>query len=282
MIKQEDMYLGEQLAEMREMQVTFTTFREHLLLNENMQPFVMNLILYGTTFFEVAMVTVSFFAMCIPVLFCIAYLTTRKPDFCRALVFYLSAKTCFYFFNDDSFKMPMSDKLYICTLNGQLRESSGFSEQCFLISSFFTYLVLSTLMSMNSILTENVIQRMNLAFYGMIAGAVYMFALYLAKMHLMLYSQTFLVTSIELGMGFAILFLVLMVSINMWPIRLQACFVDAFPTEEFLLNHLCLKWDIDTEVSKLEKMTRIKYKLEEVLKIKADFDRKARFLAQKP
>ena len=116
MIRDEDLYTGEQLAELREAQVTFFTFREHLLLNENMQPFVMNLILYGTTFFEMCMVAASFFAMCIPVLFAMAYLTTRKPDFCRALVFFLSAKTCFYLFNDEVYKAPGSDKLFTCGL----------------------------------------------------------------------------------------------------------------------------------------------------------------------
>ena len=73
-----------------------------------------------------------------------------------------------------------------------------------------------------------------------------------------------------------------MVATGMWPIRLQACFVDQFPTEEFLLNHLCLKWEINTELDKLEKMAQIKTKLEDVLKIKAEFDLKARALAQKP
>ena len=219
-----------------------------------MQPFVMNLILYGTTLFEVSMVLSSFFAMCIPVLFMMAYLTTRKPDFCRALVFYLSAKTCFYLFNDDVYKIPASDKLFTCGLNGKVLESAGLSEQCFLVSSFFSYLVLSTLMSMNTIFTENLVKRMNLAFYGMIVGVVYLFSLYLAKTHFMQYSQTLLMTSVELGMGFAIIFLVMMVATGMWPIRLQACFVDSFPTEEFLLNHLCLKWEINTELDKLEKM----------------------------
>lgn len=137
-------------------------------------------------------------------------------------------------------------------------------------------------MSMNTLFTQNLMQRMNLAFYGMLAGVVYLFALYLAKTHFMQYSQTLLMTSLELGMGFAIIFLVLMVATGMWPIRLQACFVDQFPTEEFLLNHLCIKWEINTELDKLEKMAQIKTKLEDVLKIKAEFDLKARALAQKP
>ena len=98
---------------------------------------------------------------------------------------------------------------------------------------------------------------MNFAFYAMIAGAIFLFILYLAKIHLMQSSQTVIITSIELGMGFAIVFLVLMIGINFWPIRLTTCF-DSLPEEEILLNHLCMKWDIDTELPKLEKMTQIK------------------------
>lgn len=65
-------------------------------------------------------------------------------------------------------------------------------------------------------------------------------------------------------MGFAILFLIFMIICNLWPIRLSACF-DSLPEEELLLNHLCLKWKISTKLSKLEKMDRIKQKLDDVL-----------------
>ena len=65
-----------------------------------------------------------------------------------------------------------------------LIENMGLCEHSFLVSMFFTYLVLSTLMSMNNCLCMNIIQRMNFAFYTMIVGAVFLFTLYLSKLHL--------------------------------------------------------------------------------------------------
>ena len=117
----------------------------------------------------------------------------------------------------------------------------------------------------------------------MIAGLGYILALFISKIHLALYSQAFLVTSVEIGMGYAILFQFVMIALNLWPLRPQTFFGDAaFPTEDFLLNHLCLKWDIDTELPKFEKLSRIKQTLEAALKVKADFDQRARTLALKP
>jgi hypothetical protein len=104
MIENHEVYTSEQLAEMRELKIAFNTFRENLLLNENMQPFMMNLILYCTSFFEMLMVAASYLASCIPVLLFMAYILTRKHDFCRSLVIYLFAKTIFFIFNDDSYK----------------------------------------------------------------------------------------------------------------------------------------------------------------------------------
>lgn len=270
MISSDELYTSEQLAELRELRVPFNTFRETLLMNDNMQPFVMNLILYSSAFFEVLLVVVSFLAACLPYVLFIGLICSRKPSFCRALIMHLTAKTCFYFWNDASL-FAVNQKFYICTMDGVLKEKSGLSEQGFLVSVFFTYLVLSTLMSMSNFMCHNIIQRMNFAFYAMIAGAIFLFILYLAKIHLMQSSQTVIITSIELGMGFAIVFLILMIGINFWPIRLTTCF-DSLPEEEILLNHLCMKWDIDTELPKLEKMTQIKLKLDNVLKIKADMD----------
>ena len=77
-----------------------------------------------------------------------------------------------------------------------------------------------------------------------------------------------IITSMEIGMGFAIIFLLLMVGCNQWPIRLSTCF-DALPEEELLLNHLCLKWKISTNLTKLEKMTKIQEKLDSVLAAKS-------------
>ena len=128
MITESDLYTSEQILEMREMQVSFPTFRENLLLNESMEVFVMNLILFGTSFFEMLMVASAFLAACIPFLLAMAFVFTRKQDFCKALVLYMSAKIWFFFWNDDVYKFHYSEKLYICGVDGQLYESFGCSE----------------------------------------------------------------------------------------------------------------------------------------------------------
>ena len=46
--------------------------------------------------------------------------------------------------------MAKSESLMICQVDGTLRESTGFSEYLFLLGSFFTYLFLSSLLSLNS------------------------------------------------------------------------------------------------------------------------------------
>ena len=70
----------------------------------------MNLVLYGATFFQWLMTWASVMAVCIPALLLLAYLITRKQDYCRALVMWLSAKTCFWYFNDEAYKMAKSDQ----------------------------------------------------------------------------------------------------------------------------------------------------------------------------
>ena len=278
-ITQEDLHTAEQLAELRLLKITFTSFRENLLMNETMQPFVMNLILYSTYAYEVLMMATSYLAFMLPCGLLVGLLTTGKPGFCRALIVYLVAKTVFLMYNDS--QMGLTDQRhYVCTLDGSLRENTGLTEQCFLVSVFFTYVVLSTLMSMNSDMTRNIITQMNISFYTMIGGAVFLLLLYLAKLHQQASSQTIIITSVELGMGFSIVFLIMMILLGLWPIRLSTYF-DSLPEEELLLNYLCIKWEVNTRLDKLEKMTQIKHKLDVVLNAKTEFDKRAIELASK-
>ena len=266
MISNDELYTSEQLTELREAKITFTTFRENLLLNENMQPFVMNLILYASSFFEMIMVAASFLAACLPVLLVMAYVFTRKPDFCRALVVYISAKIVFVWWSDENWALiSENEKFYVCTLQGDLRESTTLSEQCFVLSAFLAYVVLSTVLSMNNGICGNMMQRLNVAFYAMIAGGVYMFTLFLSKYHLMQNSQTMTTISMQMGMGFGVVFFAIMIITNLWPIRLMSCIVEPSSQEDILLNHLCSKWDINTDQPKIEKMTAIIDKLQTVL-----------------
>lgn len=77
-----------------------------------------------------------------------------------------------------------------------------------------------------------------------------------------------------MGLGFGVVFFVIMIIANLWPIRLFSCIVEPSSQEDILLNHLCSKWEINTDQPKIEKMSAIIIKLKEVLQIKATFDKK--------
>ena len=118
----------------------------------------MNLILYSTYMYEILMVATSFLAWILPCVLFIGLMITRKPDFVRALIVYVAAKIAFAVFSDNSYYFS-SEKLYVCSVMGSnaLTENKGLCEQSFLVSMFFTHMVLSTLMSMNNCLCKNII-----------------------------------------------------------------------------------------------------------------------------
>ena len=123
-----------------------------------MQPFVMNFILYSTYMYEVLMVVTSFLAWTLPCFLMIGLCLTRKPDFVRALIVYLAAKISFTLFNEHRAYYFTNEKFFLCPIFGNgLTENKGLCEQSFLVSMFFTYLVLSTLMSMNNFLCKDII-----------------------------------------------------------------------------------------------------------------------------
>jgi len=178
------MFTLEQITELKAAEVSFHTYREQLLLNEDMNFYVMNFILYTSYFYEVLMVMTSVLAALLPVFLFVGVLLSKKPGFIRAMIVYLSSKLVFFFWKDTfSFKFTMQE-FYLCTVPGKLVESPSLSEQCFLVSVFCTYLMLSTLMSMNNSLCRNILQRVNFSFYCMVFGATFLFALNLSKMHL--------------------------------------------------------------------------------------------------
>ena len=215
----------------------------------------MNLFLYSMYFYEISMIATQFLSACLPVLLTFALVCTRKPIVCRALIVLVAAKLSLYAISDHEM-FQSKQKLYICTFEGTLTENSGVSQPCFMASVFFTYVCLSSLMSLSNFFSTNIILRLNFAFYTLLVGVGYLFALFLAQDHLMQSTQTVIIASIELGMGFSIVFLILMVGTGLWPIRLTTCF-DSFPEEELLLSHLCIKWKVDTDLPKLEKMTLV-------------------------
>jgi len=113
----------------------------------------MNLVLYSTYFYELLMVFTSVLAALLPVFLFLGLIIFRKPGFRRAIIVYLESKTIFLVLNDLSFFKTTTKGFFLCIGPGYLKESIGMSEQCFLVSAFFTYLVLSTLLSMNNYIT---------------------------------------------------------------------------------------------------------------------------------
>ena len=184
MITAEELYTGEQIAEMRELKVTVTNFRENLLMNENMSSLVMNLFLYSMYFYEISMIATQFFSACLPVLLTFALVCTRKPIVCRALIVLVAAKLSLYAISDHEM-FQSKQKVYICTFEGTLAENSGVSKPCYMASVFFTYVCLSSLMSLSNFFSTNIILRLNFAFYTLLVGVGYLFALFLAQEHLM-------------------------------------------------------------------------------------------------
>lgn len=100
-VTKEDLWKSEQFVELREQKIEFSSYREILLLNENITPFVMNFLLYGASAFEWFLTLASFWAPCIPIIMAALFIHTRKQLFCRYLIMWLSAKTCFWLFDDD-------------------------------------------------------------------------------------------------------------------------------------------------------------------------------------
>ena len=97
------------------------------MTESSMHPWILNIVLYSTFTYEVIMVAASFLAKSIPVFLALGLLTTRKPEFIRAIIMYLAAKTVFFFWNDSSFILS-PEKYYICDLDGKLAENVGLNE----------------------------------------------------------------------------------------------------------------------------------------------------------
>lgn len=97
-------------------------------MNDNMQPFVMNLILYSTYLYEMLMVTTSFLASLLPFILILGLILTRKPDFVRALIVYFSAKLSFFAFSETSYYFS-KERFYICSMERNvLSENMGLCE----------------------------------------------------------------------------------------------------------------------------------------------------------
>ena len=79
-------------------------------------------------------------------------------------------------------------------------------------------------------------------------------------------------TSFEVGMMFTITIRVLITMFGMWNLSFNG-YIEPSIKEELLLTHLCVKWQINTNLPKLEKLSMIFDTLTEALTAKKDFDK---------
>ena len=79
-------------------------------------------------------------------------------------------------------------------------------------------------------------------------------------------------TSFEVGMMFTITIRVLMTMFGMWNLSFNG-YIEPSLKEELLLTHLCVKWQINTNLPKLEKLSMIFDTLTEALTAKSNFDK---------
>ena len=87
-------------------------------------------------------------------------------------------------------------------------------------------------------------------------------------------------TSFEVGMMFTIIIKVVMSAFGMWYISFNG-YIEPSLNEEILLTHLCVKWQINTNLPKLEKLSKILETLTDALNAKKNFDREIEELVLK-
>ena len=198
------------------------------------------------------MVAISYLAWLLPVIILIAYLITLKPELCRQLLVITASKVFAFVFKEIRLT---GDPVYVCQADAQLAMRQGINENCFVMTSFFTFLVLSSIMSMNDYF-KALMDRLNFALYSSAGAIVFLFALYGSKLYLMQSRQTVLITSIELGMGFAVLMLAVMTTSLVWPVRFSTS-AEVLPEENILVAHLKIKFKLALKNHQIQSFTGI-------------------------
>ena len=117
-------------------------------------------------------------------------------------------------------------------------------------------------------------------YYGMIGIGCFLLLSYCAKLHMLQGNEASIMTSFEIGMVFTIVIKVMMNIVGMWPTTFHGYIEPSF-NEEILLTHICMKWRIDNNLPKLEKLDAILKTLTEALNAKKAIDKRAEELASK-
>ena len=145
------------------------------------------------------------------------------------------------------------------------------------MSGFFTYLAMSSPNTDWTSLSKR-FPILDSRHFVMVTVSSSFFLSYCAKQYMQQGSEIFIITSFEVGMMFTIIIKVVMNAFGMWPSTYNH-YVEPSFNEEILLAHLCMKWKLDGNLPRLEKLTMIVDTLTSALRAKVSFDRKVEELA---
>ena len=252
-------------------------FRTSILLeSQTSDLFLLNLQLYAAWVFENVMVYTSVLTWLIPYACIASYFIFKKPVVCRVgiVVLYLKFISAFM---TQQFEMGYST-IYRCGISGRVYEYCSLYEPIITLSGFFTYLALHASMNTNYIMTEPQSESLELRHYGFIAIGIFILLSYCSKMHLMEGNEASIMTSLEVGMVLSIILRVSMNILGLWPSTFIG-YIEPSLNEEILLTHICVKWNIDNSLPRLQKLDAIIKTVSEALKAKKDFDKRAELLA---
>ena len=224
------------------------------------------------------MVYTSVLTWLIPYFFIVIYFITKKPVVCRICIVILYLKFISAFMINQ-FEMGYST-VYRCGINGRIYEYCNLYEPIITLSGFFTYLALHASMNTTYLLSENTPDSLDLRHYGFIAIGIFILLSYCSKLHMMEGNEASIMTSLEVGMVLSLMLRVAMNMLGLWPSNFIN-YIEPSLNEEILLTHICVKWNIDNTLPRLQKLDAIIKTVTEALQAKKSFDRRIEELASK-
>ena len=230
-------------------------YRTSILLEaQTTDLFLLNFQLYAAWVFENMMVYVSVLTWLIPYACIGIYFITKKPVVCRVCIVILYLKFISAFMTNQ-FEMGYST-IYRCGINGRVYEYCNLYEPIITLSGFFTYLALHASMNTNYLISESNSDSLDLRHYGCIGIGVFILLSYCSKLHMMEGNEASIMTSLEVGMVLSIILRVSMNMLGLWPTTFIS-YIEPSINEEILLTHICVKWNIDNSLPRLQKLDAI-------------------------
>ena len=258
--------------------VGFLDYRTSMLLDlKTNQLFLMNLQLYLAWVFEIVMVLASVLTWMAPLGSFILFAIKRRPAMCRICIVVLLLKFMTAIVTH-TFEFGYAP-VYRCGIDGNLYENRNLVEPIVVLSGFFTHLVLNSPTTAVQALAgqDDIFDSRHLL---MVLVGGFLLLSYCSKLHMQHGNEASIMTSFEVGMMFTIIIKVVMSAFGMWYVSFNG-YIEPSLNEEILLTHLCVKWQINTNLPKLEKLSKILETLTDALNAKKNFDREIEELVLK-